>query len=213
MHDARKFAWTRPFRDAVRVGLDCSRGMKCTVQVLTAHRVLKPSSDILASPGTCLLNREKQKQHILTPVSAKATPAQRHAHHCSICGAARHTQRCACTHAHMCTHTCTHACARAHTYNKHKRTRTNTQTRVSTHKYAQTHRHTRAHTHIHTNIHARTHTHTHTCICTHTLHALWATPIFSIASSHTCLCMCANQTGLAWPKPHCQGHTAWLAVS
>ena len=190
MHDARKFAWTGPFRDAVRVGLDCSRGMKCTVQVLTAHRVLKPSSDILASPGTCLLNREKQKQHILTPVSAKATPAQRHAHHCSICGAARHTHRRACTHAHVCTPTHAHTHAHAHTY-KHKRAHTHTHARAQTHARAHTHTHARAqtqtytraqiHTHKHTGTHARTRTHTythmharahtctHTCICTHTL--------------------------------------------
>jgi hypothetical protein len=31
VHDARKFAWTGPFRNAVRVGLDCSRGMERTV--------------------------------------------------------------------------------------------------------------------------------------------------------------------------------------
>jgi hypothetical protein len=53
-HDARKFAWTGPFRNTVRVGLDCSRGMERTVQVLAAHCVLKQSSDIVASPGTML---------------------------------------------------------------------------------------------------------------------------------------------------------------
>ena len=128
MHDARMFDWTGPFRDAVRVGLDCSRGMKRTMQMLAAHCALKQSSDILASPGTMLApalstDREQQWQHILTPISAKAILAQRHVHRCSICEAARHTHRRACTHAHTHTHvhshTRTHECARAHTY-KHK---------------------------------------------------------------------------------------------
>ena len=87
-----------------------------------ALRVKAESSDILASPGTMLApapfstDRKQQKQHILTPVSAKATPAQRHAHHCSICGAARHTHTdvpaqthtCARTHTHTRMRTCTH---------------------------------------------------------------------------------------------------------
>ena len=58
--------------------------------------VLKQSSDIVASPGTMLApafstDRELQQQHILTPALAKDTLAQHHAHHCSVCGAARHT--------------------------------------------------------------------------------------------------------------------------
>jgi hypothetical protein len=70
--------------------------MERTVQVLAVHCVLKQSSDIMASPGTTLAaalstDKEQQQQHILTPASAKAAPAQRHAHHCSICGAVRHT--------------------------------------------------------------------------------------------------------------------------
>ena len=58
--DARKFAWKGPFRDAVHVGLDCSRDMEHTVQVLAVHCVLKQSSDILASlhlARTCHFNR------------------------------------------------------------------------------------------------------------------------------------------------------------
>ena len=130
--------------------LHCSQGMERTVQVLAVHCVLKQSSDILASPGTMLApalstDREEQQQHILTPASAKAAPAQCHAHHCSICGAVRHTQACLHTRAHMCTHTHAHA-------------------------YAQTHRHTRAHTYTRTNAqaHARAHTHTHTHAHSHT---------------------------------------------
>jgi hypothetical protein len=81
-----------PFRNAVRFGLDCLRGTERTVQVLATHCVLKQSSDIMA--GTVLApalstDREQQQQHILTLALEKATPAQRHAHHCSICGAAR----------------------------------------------------------------------------------------------------------------------------
>jgi hypothetical protein len=110
---------TGPFRNAVRVGLDCSRCMERTVQVHAVHCVSKQNSDIVASPGTMLApalstDREEQQQHVLTPASAKATPAHRHAHHCSICGAARHTSRRACTHALMCTHT--HTLTRTHAY-------------------------------------------------------------------------------------------------
>ena len=144
--------------------------------------VSKLSSDIVASPGTMLApalstDREQQKQHILTPVSAKATPAQRHAHHCSICGAARHTQACLHTRTLVHAHTRIHACARAHTYKykrarvytqarTHKytcmRTKTDTRARAQTHTYTQTHRHTRAQKHIHTRTHTRAHTHAHT---------------------------------------------------
>ena len=142
VHDARKFAWAGPFRNAVRIGLDCSRGMECTVQVLVVHCVLKQSSDIVPSPGNMLApafstdrEQQQQQQHILTPASAEAAPAKRHAHHCS-------------THSHACKHTYTDA-------------------RANTHRRA--HIHTHKHTCTHTR--AQTHTHTHTCICTHTLRA------------------------------------------
>jgi len=105
---------------------------------------------------TCPLNRQgKQKQHILTPVSAKATLAQRHAHHCSICGAARHTHMRACTHTHTRMRTRTHI---------------QTQTRVCIHTGAHTHTYTCTCTRTNTQTHARTHTHTHThMLCMHTL--------------------------------------------
>ena len=85
-----------PFCNVAHVGLDCSRVMERTVQVLAAHCVLKQSSDIVASPGTMLApalstDREQQKQHILTPASAKDALAQHHTHYCSVCGAERHT--------------------------------------------------------------------------------------------------------------------------
>ena len=62
--------------------------------------------NIVASPGTMLApalstDREQQQQYIPTPASAKDALAQHHAHHCSVCGAARHTHR----HTHMCAHT------------------------------------------------------------------------------------------------------------
>ena len=91
------------------------------------------------------IDREKQQQHILMPASAKATPAQRHAHHCSICGPQhRHTG--------VPAHTRTHTHAHAHTH-----TNTNARAHIHTHKHTGTH--ARAHTHTHTHIHTYTHTH------------------------------------------------------
>ena len=169
VHYARKFAWTGPFRNAVRVGMDCCRAW---------------SAPCLHLPSTY---REQQKQHILTPVSAKTTPAQRHAHHYSISGAARHTQAylhththththahthiCARTHTHTRMRTRTHACARAHTY-KHKRAHVYTQACTYTHIHMHTHKHadTResTHTHTHAQIHRHARTHIHTLSHTHT---------------------------------------------
>ena len=156
--------------DAVRVGLDYLRGMESTVQVLAVHCVLKQCSDIAASPGAILAPalstdmelREQQHQHILTPDSAKDAPALRHAHHCSVCKAARHTHR----HAHTHARTNTFAHTRAHKY-KHKRARV--LTGMHTHIHVHTHKHTdkRAHTYkcpntqVHTRAHTRTHTHSH----------------------------------------------------
>jgi len=147
IHDARKFAWTGPFRNAVRDGMDCLRGKERTVQVLAAHYMLKQSSDIVARPGTMLTpalstDREQQQQHILTPASAKAAPAQRGAstplQH--LWGSKAHAQRNTCTHKHTHTHTHTHTYTHAH-----------------------------AHTHTNTNVHAHTHTHAHAQIhtCAH----------------------------------------------
>jgi len=42
-----KFAWTGPFGNAVRDGLESSWGMERTVQVLATHCVLKRRSDIV----------------------------------------------------------------------------------------------------------------------------------------------------------------------
>jgi hypothetical protein len=147
--------------------------------------------DILASPGTMLAHvlstdrEQQQQQHILTLASAKATPAQHHVHHCSICGAARHTHTDVPAH----TRTHTHTCARTHMH-VHARKHTNTNARVYTHGCTHTYTctrtntqtHVRAHilskytgthvcAHTHTHVHASTHTHTHTCICMHTLRA------------------------------------------
>ena len=122
------------------------------------HTVLKQSPDMVASPGTVLApalatDREQQQQHILTPKSAKAAPAQRHAHYCSA-----HSHTCAHTYKHrrMCEYTQARIHTRVHTY-----TRTNTQAHTHTHTYAR----------IHPRTHTHTHTHTHTCICTHMLRA------------------------------------------
>jgi hypothetical protein len=134
------------------------------VQVLAAHCVLKQSSEILASPGTMLApalstDREQHQQYILTPASAKAAPAQRHARHCSICGAVRHTHRRACTHAHTHAHRCTHTRMRMHTH-IHKRARVYRQ--AQTHIHMHTHKYTRAHSYKHPNTQAQAHAHTHT---------------------------------------------------
>ena len=180
----QKFAWTRPFRIAVCVGLDCLWGMKRTVQVLAAHCVLKQSSDIVASLGTMLAlallkDREQQQQHIFTPALAKDALAQHHARHCSVCGGSKaHTYRLARTYAHTHAHKHIHTRMRTHTHIQ-------TQTRANTHRcahkhahaHAQTHRHThgrtykRPNTQAHTRAHMHVHTHanTHTCICMHML--------------------------------------------
>jgi hypothetical protein len=87
-------------------------------------------------------DREQQQQHILTPASAKAAPAQRGAstplQH--LWGSKAHAQRNTCTHKHTHTHTHTHTYTHAH-----------------------------AHTHTNTNVHAHTHTHAHAQIhtCAH----------------------------------------------
>ena len=168
------------------------------MQVLAARCVLKHWSYTLSSTGTILssalscsflLADREQQQHILTPASAEAASAQRHAHHCSVCGTARHIHRRAPTrarkhtythiyahkHAHANTHTNTNACeytqARTHTYTC---TCTNTQTHTHTHKQkgthapSQTHGHTHTHAHMHTDKRAQTRTHTHAHTHSHT---------------------------------------------
>jgi len=80
---------------------------------------------------TCpVLLADREQKHIFTPASANPAPAQCHAHHCSVCGAARHTHRRARTHTHThvrehththththvreLTHACTHTCICMH---------------------------------------------------------------------------------------------------
>jgi hypothetical protein len=128
--------------------------MEHALQVLAAHCVLKQSSDIVAQASYSHLPSKdrKQQQHILTPAAAKAVPAQRHAHHCSICGAVRHTHTNTLTCMRMHIHIQTQA--RAHTY-----TRTNIQAHTLTHTHA--HAHTHAHTHVHAYTCAHTHSHAH----------------------------------------------------
>ena len=132
-------------------------GACCTlfVEAMFRHR---------GQPGTMLAPalltyREKQQQHILTPASAKTAPAQRHAHHCSICGAVKHTQAHIRTHnSHTRMHTHIHKRARiltgAHTHihitHTLMCTHIQTQTRVNTHRcaHACTHAHAQTHSHI-----------------------------------------------------------------
>jgi len=115
-------------------------------------------------PAPALLtDREQQQQHIFMPASAKAAPAQRHAHHCSICGAVRHTH----TERHMHTHVHTHIYAHTHAH-AHTHTNTNAcayshrRTHTHTHEHAQIHACTHILTPKHTGTHTRTHTYTHT---------------------------------------------------
>jgi hypothetical protein len=110
-------------------------------------------------------DREQQKEHILTLVSAKATPAQHHAQHCSICGAARHTQ--ACLHARTRMHMCTQI-------QTQMRMCINTGTHTNTQTHARAHIHTHKHPGTHAHAHTKTliHTHTRTCICMHVIFTL-----------------------------------------
>jgi hypothetical protein len=135
-HYARKFAWTGPFRNTVRVGLDCSRGMERTVQVLAVRWLLKQSSDI--QPGhqarTCPLNRQGKAEaaHPHARFSkgysstAPCTPLQH------LWGGKTHTKVCLHTrthvHAHM--HTCMRTCAHIQ------------QTQTHAHKHTDTREHT-----------------------------------------------------------------------
>ena len=170
-NDARKIAWTGPFRNAFRVGLDCFRGMGRAVQVLAAHCV-EAQFRHCGQPGhharTCPLNRQ-------------GTAEAAHPHACFSKGYS-YSSTAPCTpqqhlwgsktHTGMPAHT--HTCARTHT---HAHTNTNTNARTNTHARVQTHRHTREHTYTRTNTgtHARAHTYTHVHVCTHTC-------------THTCIC-------------------------
>ena len=101
--------------------------------------------------------------HILTPVSAEATSAQRHAHHYSFCGAARHTQACLHTRMRTCTHIETQTCKSIHTgahtnlhmhahKHRHMREHTCTYTRTNTQAHTRAHTHSHAHMHMHAHV-------------------------------------------------------------
>jgi hypothetical protein len=81
-------------------------GACCTLRAMFIHWSARAQCTMLAPALST--DKEQQQQHILTPVSAKDAVAQRHAHHCSVCGTARHTHRRARTYAH------THTRARTH---------------------------------------------------------------------------------------------------
>jgi hypothetical protein len=141
------------FRNTVCVGLDCSRGMECTLQMLAAHCVLKHSSDIVARPGTMLapaLNRQgaAAAAHPHTCFSkgcsstASCTPLQR------LWGSKAHIHRCTHTRTHVDAHTRTHACTRAHTY-KPKCARVYTLARTHTYACTQTNTQTKENLHVH----------------------------------------------------------------
>ena len=119
--------------------------------------------------------QQQQQQHILTPA-----PAQRRAHHCSVCGAERHTRACThtgmrahtCAHMHKHMHTCTHTHTHTHTHTLHRAcdglrqffsVASDTPSLVML--YCEglvrvSYTHTHAHTHTHSHSHTRTHTNT-----------------------------------------------------
>jgi hypothetical protein len=80
------------------------------------------------------------KETALAALLAKPAPAQRHAHHCIVFEAARHTH----THTRARTHIRALTLAHTHTY---------------TRAHARTHTHARAHTRTKSHRHTRTHTH------------------------------------------------------
>jgi hypothetical protein len=184
--------WTGPFRNAVRVGLDCSRDMERTVQVLAMHCV----------EAECR-HRGQPRHHARTcPLNRQGTAAAAHPHACfskgysstapctplqhlwgsrthTHTGVPAHTHTCArthaYTHAHAHTHmqtltrTCIHTGAHTHIH-IHARKHTDTSASTHTHIHTQTPRHTRARTHTYTHMHADTHSHTHAYACTRCAH-------------------------------------------
>ena len=126
--------------------------------------------------------QQQQEQHTLTPA-----PAQRRAHHCSVCGAARHTHRQACTHSFVHMHMHTHTHTQTHTHHEHAHTHTNTNARQYTQARTDTHRH--MHTHKHTDTHACAHIYMHNPTGTHTrahthIHAHAFTPTHAYTRTH-----------------------------
>jgi len=156
----RKLAWTGPFRNAVRAGFDCSRGMEHTVQVLAEHCVLKQSSDIVArascsylpsqqtgnSSTSSRLLQQRLLQHTVMHTTAASvgqqgthtgvhTHAQTHSHARIQTHSRAHTHTL--TRMRMCSHIQTQACVRMHT-GAHKHRGTHAHTLKRTHAYART---------------------------------------------------------------------------
>jgi hypothetical protein len=109
--------------------------MERTVQVLAVHCVeaeFRHRGQLGYNARTCPLKRQGTAAAAHPHAClAKAAPEQRHAHHSSICGAARHTY------------------ARTHT-NAHTRSHAHTHTRMHTHIQTQTHADTHRRAHAHT---------------------------------------------------------------
>jgi len=120
-----------PFRNAARFGLECLRGVqlkawsaRCSC-LLCVNVVSKHCGQAGHNAHTCpvlLADREQQQeqQNILKPASAKPAPAQRRAHHYSVCGAERyahaHTHGRARVHGQAYRHTSTYTPTHAHTH-------------------------------------------------------------------------------------------------
>ena len=184
-NDARKIAWTGPFRNAFRVGLDCFRGMDRAVQVLAAHCV-EAQFRHCGQPGhharTCPLNKQgtaaAEHPHACFRKGSSSTASYSAA---CLWGSKAHTQ--ACTHTHTHTHT-------------HMHTHTNKITRVNTHRQARTHTHT-LHSHKHTDIHAHAHIHTHKHTGTHArTHTHMCTRAHTLTRTHAYVCTRCARDGL-----------------
>jgi hypothetical protein len=105
-------------------------------------------------------DREQQQQHVLMPASEQPYA------HCSVCGAARHTN--AHTHTHARAHIHTNVYEYTHTYAcTHTHTYTHIHS-VQTHTYIQTHTHAHIYTCARKCIQARTRIRTNTLTHTHT---------------------------------------------
>jgi hypothetical protein len=115
-----------PYRNAVRVGLDCSRGMERAVQVLAAHYGLKQIPDIQGCTASCT-----PLQHLWGSKTHTGTHTHIHSHACA------------------CAHTYKYRRAREYT-GAHTHTYVHAQTDTRTHSLALTHRHTRAHVYART---------------------------------------------------------------
>jgi len=151
----------------------CLGALGCSVEILCLAAT--GSCPEFPQPGTQTTSCWCRMQHLpgcqrtaaAANLPAAGAPAQRHAHRCSVWGAAaRHAHTHACTHTTMREYACVHA-----------RTHTHVHTRTHTHAHTETHTHTRTHTthtcaceYTHTYKNTHTNKHNHAYARTHALH-------------------------------------------